>query len=86
MKINLLALVFICLGTQLLIANDGRGQSISEVMITLECKEAKLRHVFAKIEKQSDFRFAYKREQVEKAKKNSIMRRFISYYQVSANY
>ncbi|HEX5150501.1 MAG TPA: hypothetical protein VFW07_03575 [Parafilimonas sp.] len=27
-----------------------------------------------------------KREQVEKAKKNSIMRRFISYYQVSAGY
>jgi len=72
MKINLLALVFICSGTQLLIANDGRGQSISEVMITLECKEAKLRHVFAKIEKQSDFRFAYKREQVEKYRSISV--------------
>jgi hypothetical protein len=72
MRINLLALVFICLGTQLLIANDGKGQSISEVMITLECKEATLRHVFAKIEKQSDFRFAYKREQVEKYRSISV--------------
>ena len=65
MKLNLLALVIICLGTQL-IANEGKGQSVSDVMITLECKEVTLRHVFAKIEKQSDFRFAYKREQVEK--------------------
>ncbi len=72
MKVNLLALVFISLGTQLLFANDGKGQSVSDVMITLECKEASLRHVFTKIEKQSDFRFAYKREQVEKYRSISL--------------
>ncbi|MBL7696818.1 MAG: SusC/RagA family TonB-linked outer membrane protein [Chitinophagaceae bacterium] len=66
MKLNLLALVIICVGTQLLIANDGKGQTISDVRITLECKEVALRHVFTKIERQSDFRFAYKRDQVEK--------------------
>jgi TonB-linked SusC/RagA family outer membrane protein len=72
MKVNLLALVFISLGTQLLFANDGKGQSVSDVMIILECKEASLRHVFSKIEKQSDFRFAYKREQVEKYRSISL--------------
>jgi len=73
MKINLLALVIICLGTQL-IANEGKGQSssVSDVRITLECKEVTLRHVFTKIEKQSDFRFAYKREQVEKYRSISL--------------
>ena len=72
MKLNLLALIVICLGTQLLIANTGKGQTVSDVIITLECKGAALRQVFAKIEKQSDYRFAYKKDQVEKYRSISV--------------
>lgn len=66
MKVNLLALAVIVLGTNLLLASPGRGQSASSVFITLECKKATLRNVFSKIEKLTDFRFAYKKEHVER--------------------
>lgn len=72
MKVNLTALLLIVLGMQLLIASPGRGQSLSAVMITLECNNASLKNVFSKIEKQSDFRFAYKKEQVEKYRSLTI--------------
>lgn len=66
MKVNLTALLLITLGMQLLIASPGKGQSLTAVMITLECNKASLKNVFSKIEKQSDFRFAYRNEQVER--------------------
>jgi TonB-linked SusC/RagA family outer membrane protein len=74
MKVNLLALLLITLGMQLLLASPGKGQTLAAEMITLECNKASLKAVFAKIEKQSDFRFAYKREQVEKYRSVTVQR------------
>lgn len=50
---------------QLLMAGPVRGQDLSEVRVSLELKDEPLRNAFTKIERQTGFRFAYNRQQVD---------------------
>ena len=52
-------------GVQLLMANTGKSQDLSDVRVSLELRNEPLRAAFTQIEKQTDFRFAYNRQQVD---------------------
>ena len=65
MKLTCLLVAMGCTGLQLLMANTGNSQELSDVRVSLELKNEPLRTAFTKIEQQTDFRFAYSRQQVD---------------------
>jgi TonB-linked SusC/RagA family outer membrane protein len=82
MKVSCLLSAVTCTSLQFLIANEGTGQDISSIKVTLELKSESLKTVFKKIERQTDFRFAYNRQQVEDYKNLSLQRAQYSVKQV----
>ena len=65
MKLTCLLVALGCTGLQLLMANTGKSQELSDVRVSLELRNEPLRTAFTKIEQQSAFRFAYNRKQVD---------------------
>jgi TonB-linked SusC/RagA family outer membrane protein len=65
MKLSCLLVALGCTGLQLLMANTGKSQELSDVRVSLELRNEPLRTAFTKIEQQSAFRFAYNRRQVD---------------------
>src|SRR5580704_6262126 len=65
MKLTCLIVAMGCTGLQLLMANTGKSQELSDVRVSLELRNEPLRTAFTKIEQQSVFRFAYNRKQVD---------------------
>ena len=74
MKLTCLLVAIGCTGLQLLMANTGNSQELSDVRVSLELKNEPLRTAFTKIEQQSGFRFAYNRKQVDNYQKVSLSR------------
>lgn len=74
MKLTCLLVTLGCTGLQLLLANPGKGQELSEVRVSLELRNEPLRTAFTQIEQQSGFRFAYNRRQVDNYRKVSLAR------------
>jgi TonB-linked SusC/RagA family outer membrane protein len=65
MKISCFLIAFSCSGLQLLMADSGKAQGLNEVKVTLELNNEPLKTAFSKIEKQTDFRFAYNKKQID---------------------
>ncbi|HEV2479116.1 MAG TPA: SusC/RagA family TonB-linked outer membrane protein, partial [Puia sp.] len=65
MKLTCLIVALGCTGLQLLMANTGESQELSDVRVSLELRNEPLRNAFTKIEQQSVFRFAYNRKLVD---------------------
>ena len=65
MKLTCLLVAIGCTGLQLLMANDGKGQELKDIRVSMELRNEPLRFAFSMIEKQTDFRFAYSRQQVD---------------------
>jgi TonB-dependent starch-binding outer membrane protein SusC len=65
MRLTCLLFAIGCTGLQLLMAHPGHSQDLTEVRVTLELKNEPLKMAFARIERQTDFRFAYNREQID---------------------
>lgn len=62
-----------------LFAESTKGQkSIENIFVTIELNESKLKEVFTKIEKLTDFRFAYKKGEIRNKESLSIHARYIS--------
>ncbi|HXB94496.1 MAG TPA: TonB-dependent receptor plug domain-containing protein, partial [Puia sp.] len=74
MKLSCLLVAMGCTGIQLLMANTGKSQELSDVRVSLEVRNEPLRTAFTQIEKQTDFRFAYNRQQVDNYKSVSLSR------------
>lgn len=74
MKLTCLLVAMGCTGMQLLMANTGNSQELSDVRVSLELKGEPLRTAFSRIEQQTDFRFAYSRQQVDNYRSISLMR------------
>src|SRR5258706_9441887 len=64
MRVSFLAIFFIAFSTQLLMAKNTSGQSADETFITLELKNVKLTAALKRIEKMTDYLFAYQPRQV----------------------
>jgi TonB-linked SusC/RagA family outer membrane protein len=62
MKVNTILLIILMIAVGSLNASTGNAQSLSEVRITSNFPEQTLQAAFATIEKQTDFRFAYRKE------------------------
>src|SRR5579872_5848636 len=65
MRLTCLIAAIACTGMQLLMANTGNSQELNEVRVSMELKNEPLRTAFTRIEQQTDFRFAYNRQQVD---------------------
>jgi TonB-linked SusC/RagA family outer membrane protein len=74
MKLTCLLVAMGCTGLQLLKANTGNSQELNDVRVSLELRNEPLRTAFTKIEQQTDFRFAYNRQQVDNYRSISISR------------
>lgn len=74
MKLTCLLVTLGFTGLQLLMANPGKSQELSEVRVSLELRNEPLRTAFTKIEQQSGFRFAYNRKQVDNYQNVSLAR------------
>jgi hypothetical protein len=59
MRVSFLAMFMLLFGMQLLLARSSVGQSANETFITLELKETSISEALKKIEKITDFLFAY---------------------------
>jgi TonB-linked SusC/RagA family outer membrane protein len=64
MKVNAIILVILSIAVSSLTASTGSAQSLSEVKVSVDIKKGSLRSAFYAIEKQTDFRFAYRNELV----------------------
>jgi TonB-linked SusC/RagA family outer membrane protein len=64
MRVSFLAILFVLLSFQLLLAKNTAGQSADDTFITLELKNVSLTAAFKKIEKMTDYLFAYQPRQV----------------------
>ena len=65
MKLTCLLVAMGCTGMQLLMADTGKSQELSEVRVSLELRSEPLRTAFTRIEQQTDFRFAYNRQLID---------------------
>lgn len=77
MRVSFLIISILAFSAQILMAKNTAGQSIEETFIILELKNESLTTAFKKIEKLTDYLFAYQRQQVngykvsiEKAKRS----------------
>ncbi len=74
MKLTCLLVAMGCTGMQLLMANTGKSQELNEVRVSLELRNEPLRTAFTRIEHQTDFRFAYNRQLIDKSGSVTITR------------
>ncbi len=74
MKLTCLLVAIGCTSLQLLMANAGKGQELRDVRVSLELKNEPLRAAFSMIEKQTHYRFAYNRGQVDNYRSVSLSR------------
>ena len=64
MKVNLFATIISLSSTSLLFAVGGHSQSLDQVQVTLELKNASVPKALTLIEKQTDFRFTYRERDI----------------------
>ena len=64
MRVSFFSILFFLLSIQLLLAKNADGQSADETFITLELKNVSLKAALKKIEKVTDYLFAYQPRQV----------------------
>jgi len=64
MKLSFFVLLLVLTSFQLLLANDGHGQSINSVKVHLELKNETLFSALKKIESKVNFRFAFKEQDI----------------------
>lgn len=64
MKVNLFATLISLSSTSLLFAVGGNSQSLDQVQVTLELKNASVPKALTLIEKQTDFRFTYREKDI----------------------
>lgn len=62
MKVNAIILLFILFTVGSLTASPGSAQTLSDVKVSIGVSKGTLRSAFSQIEKQTDFRFAYRNE------------------------
>lgn len=74
MKLTCLIVALGCTGLQLLMANTGKSQELSDVRVSLELRNEPLRTAFTKIEEQSSFRFAYNRKLIDEYQNLTLAR------------
>src|ERR1700760_1290563 len=74
MKLTCLLAAIGLTGLQLLKASPGNSQELNEVRVSLELKNEPLRLAFSQIESQTDFRFAYNRQQIDNYRSVSLLR------------
>ena len=65
MRVNVLLVFIIAVSGNLLMASVTRAQALEQTHISLELKHETLKAAFNKIEAQTDFRFAYRNEQIK---------------------
>jgi len=64
MKVNMLILVIFLTAASTMSASTGNAQSLSEVVLKTSFPAASLQASFSRIEQQTDFRFAYRKEMI----------------------
>lgn len=72
MKVNAIILMTILFTVSSLIASTGSAQTLSEVKVSVSISKGSLRQAFSQIEKQTDFRFAYRNELIANFKNLNI--------------
>lgn len=72
MKVNAILLLVILFTVSSLTASPGSAQTLSDVNVSIEINKGTLRSAFSQIEKQTDFRFAYRNELVSAFKDLSM--------------
>jgi TonB-linked SusC/RagA family outer membrane protein len=65
MKVNLFALCMTMSSASFLFATNGRGQDLENTTVVLFLNNASLSEALRQIEKQTDFRFTYKQEEIK---------------------
>ena len=68
MKVNAIVLMVILFAVNSLTASTGSAQAIADVKISIGLNKGTLRNAFTQIEKQTDFRFAYRTEMIAEFK------------------
>ena len=68
MKLSFFVLLLVLTSFQLLLANEGRGQSINNVKVNIELKNESLLPALKKIESKVNFRFAFKDQDLRNEK------------------
>jgi TonB-linked SusC/RagA family outer membrane protein len=74
MRIGLFYLIWTVFCTQLLMANGSEAQSLASIEVNLELKNESLRHLFRKIEKQTELRFAFMENQIESQQRLNLLK------------
>nr|WP_226904911.1 TonB-dependent receptor [Pedobacter schmidteae] len=72
MKVNAILLLVIFFTVSSLTASPGAAQTLSDVSVAIDLNKGTLRHAFSQIEKQTDFRFAYRNELISAFKSLSV--------------
>jgi TonB-linked SusC/RagA family outer membrane protein len=72
MKFSCYVLFVVLVSTQLLVANALKGQNLNDVRISLELKNESLSTALQRIQKKTDFRFAFKEMDLKTTNKISI--------------
>lgn len=72
MKVNAILLLVIFFTVSSLTASPGSAQTLSDVKVSIEINKGTLRSAFSQIEKQTDFRFAYRNELISAFKSLSV--------------
>ncbi|TKC56920.1 TonB-dependent receptor [Pedobacter hiemivivus] len=68
MKVNAILLLVILFTVGSLTASPGSAQTLSDVKVSIDINRGTLRSAFSQIEKQTDFRFAYRNELISSVK------------------
>ena len=72
MKVNAIALMVILFAVSSINAAPGAAQTLTDVKMSIDINKGTLRSAFAEIEKQTDFRFAYRNELISSFKNVKI--------------
>lgn len=72
MKVNAILLLITLFTVSSLTASPGSAQTLSDVNVSIDINNGTLRSAFSQIEKQTDFRFAYRNELIAKFKNLKI--------------
>lgn len=72
MKVNAILLLVILFTVSSLTASPGSAQTLSDVKVSVDINRGTLRNAFSQIEKQTDFRFAYRNELISAFKNLNI--------------
>ena len=72
MKVNAILLLILLVAVSSLTASPGSAQTLSEVKVSVGIERGTLRSAFSQIEKQTDFRFAYRNELISGVKNLNV--------------